>query len=160
MDSAPIPTPTAVDSGSTLTVAVPRSSNLMLAVLGAAVASVVGAAVWGGVTYATGYQIAYVAIAVGFLVGFTVRSLGHGATPPFGVVGGAFSLFGCALGNLLGVVGFLAKETEDSYFATLGNLNVEVAVELMKFTFSPMDLLFYGIAAFCGFKYSMVADQG
>jgi hypothetical protein len=157
MDTVPTPVPPAADPAASLTVPVARPSNLVLGVIGGAAAAVIGAAIWAGITVATEYQIGYMAIGVGFLVGIAVRALGRGSTPPFGIVGGGFSLLGCALGNLLSVVGFLAAETDVDYFTTLGNLNVEVAVELMKLSFSPMDLLFYAIAAYFGFKVSMVS---
>jgi hypothetical protein len=40
------------------------------------------------------------------------------------------------------------------FFEVLGRLDPAVSFELMKATFSPMDLLFYGIAVYEGFKLS------
>ena len=54
--------------------------NLPLGVCGGLLAAVLGAAVWAGVTVATGYQIGWMAVGVGFVVGFTVRLLGKGVT--------------------------------------------------------------------------------
>ena len=50
------------------------------------------------------------AIGVGFLVGIAVKFFGKGKTPIYGIIGAAFALLGCAIGNLLFYSGFIAKE--------------------------------------------------
>jgi hypothetical protein len=94
------------------------------------------------------------AIGVGFLVGWAVKKLGQGIDVPFGVVGAFMSLLGCLLGNYLSAVGFIAMEYDASYFDTLAAFNFEDAIEIMKVAFSPMDILFYAIALYYGYKTS------
>jgi hypothetical protein len=154
MENTPAPVaPAAAEPVATLTQPVPRAANLPLAVVAGVVAAIVGAALWAGLTVLTERQFAYAAIGLGCLVGFGVRLLGKGTTPVFGVIGGVLSLLGCALGNLLSIVGFISKETEVSFFSTLANVDLDIAIEMMKATFEPIDLLFYGLAAYCGFKF-------
>ena len=102
----------------------------------------------------------YMAIAVGFVVGFSVKFAGKGIDKIFGVVGAAGALFGCVLGNFLSQVGFVAQDPEIgiSYFEALNVLlsNMELTVEIMKETFSPIDLLFYGIAIYAGYRSAFV----
>jgi hypothetical protein len=126
--------------------------NILLAVLGGAVAALVGAAIWAAITVVTHYQIGFMAIGVGLLVGLTVRFLGKGITTTFGVVGAVFSLVGCLLGNLFSACGFLAAEKSVSFWEVVGDLNPELIAALMKATFSAIDLLFYGIAVYEGYK--------
>ncbi len=128
--------------------------NLPLGIAGGVVASVAGAAVWAGITFATNYQIGFMAIGIGFLVGFAVRSLGKGVTNAFGVIGAGLSLFGCALGNLLAVTASVAKHYEVPFGSVLSHLNPQIISELMSASFSIMDILFYGIAVYYGFKLS------
>lgn len=123
------------------------------AVFGAA-AAVIAAGVWALVTVATEYQIGWMAIGVGFLVGFAVRIGGKGVQPVYGVIGAGLALFGCLLGNLLSMTYFLALNEEVPYGEALVALNPALAVEIMTLTFDPMDLLFYGLAIFCGYKYA------
>ena len=73
--------------------------NLLIALLAGIAAAVVGTIVWAAITVTTGYQIGYMAIAVGFIVGYAVR-LGNGIDKIFGVLGAALALGGCVLGNL------------------------------------------------------------
>jgi hypothetical protein len=126
--------------------------NLPLGVVAGAVASLAGAGIWAGVTVATDYQIGIMAIGIGFLVGFGVRALGKGITNIFGIIGAAFSLLGCALGNLLAVSAMVAAQEDIPFMSVIGQLNPELVQELMVAFFSPMDLLFYAIALYYGYK--------
>jgi len=130
--------------------------NMPMGILGGALAALVGAAVWAGVTVATKYQIGWMAVGVGFLVGFIVRLLGRGISKPFGYIGGAFALIGCLLGNLFSTCGFIASEEAMPFFGVLSAVLAQpsVIVELLTATFSPIDLLFYGIAVAEGYKFS------
>ena len=130
--------------------------SLLLAVVGGLAASIVAAILWGLITYATNFQIGFMAIGVGFLVGYAVRFFGKGITPPFGIVGALFSLLGCVLGNLF-MVTLLISHHENISFPTVlfAYLSAPlILVEILKETFSFMDLIFYGIAVYEGYKFS------
>lgn len=130
--------------------------NLVLAIVGGLVAAVVAAAIWAAVTVVTEYQIGWMAVGVGFAVGLAVRVLGKGVTPIYGIVGAVLALFACLLGNLLSVCGFAAKESDLSFFEALGFClrDPGLVLDVMKETFDIMDLLFYGIAVYGGYKAS------
>jgi hypothetical protein len=119
-------------------------------------AAAAGAALWAAITVFTGYQIGWMAVGVGFLVGIAVRKFGNGTTMSFGVMGAVLSLAGCLAGNLLAVVGFFAREQAAPFFATLSGMNPSTAVNVLLQTGSPIDLLFYAIAVYEGFKLSIV----
>jgi len=145
------------DSISRLSAGEPRQ-NLPLAIIAGLVSSLVGAAIWAGITVATSYQIGYIAIAIGFMVGFAVRFTGHGYTMPFAIVGAFFALMGCVVGNFLSALGFLSIGLDMSFFTLLKEFDYSLAPELMEESFHPMDLLFYGIALWAGFKYSLYQE--
>jgi hypothetical protein len=126
--------------------------NLIFGVVAGSIACLLGAAVWAGVTVATGYQIGFMAIGVGFLVGFAIRVAGKGITSVFGVLGAILSLLGCALGNLLAVTSIVAQNDGASFLAAVAQLTPELMQRLMVASFSPMDLLFYGIALYEGYR--------
>ncbi len=123
----------------------------VVAGLGAALA---GAAIWAVVTVITGYQIGWMAIGIGFLVGYAVRAAGKGIDQVFGFAGAALALVGCMLGNLLTVCYFVSENEGIPLMELLSQLNVEIITELMTATFSPMDLLFYGFAVYEGYQLS------
>jgi hypothetical protein len=131
-----------------------EEQSLVGGVLAGLAAAVAGAALWAVITVATGYQIGWMAVGVGFLVGFAVRRAGKGLDKSFGVAGALLALVGCLLGNFLTVVHFVAEAQEWGYFFTLTSIDPAAIPELMTITFSPMDLLFYALALYQGYKLS------
>ena len=128
--------------------------NLPFGLAAGIVAAALGAVVWAVITVATGYHIGWVAVGVGFAVGFAMRIAGKGIDKTFGIVGGALALFGCAAGNVLAVCALIAKHENMAFTEVISRLDVGVIERLMEATFSPMDLLFYGIAIYEGYKLS------
>ena len=126
--------------------------NLPLAFVAGLAASLAGAAAWAGVTVLSGYQIGFMAIGIGFLVGFAVRAGGKGISAVYGAIGAVFSLIGCALGNLLAVTAMVAQNEGVGFLALLSQLTPELASQLMVATFSPMDVVFYAIALYYGYR--------
>jgi hypothetical protein len=130
------------------------AQNLGLAMLGGVIGAAAGALLWGGITAATKYQIGFMAIGIGFLTGFGVRYLGKGMDPIFGFVGAALSLAGCLAGNLLATI-FMVSAQEHIPLGTIAaRMSPDLAWTMLVDTFSPMDLLFYGLAVYFGYKYS------
>jgi hypothetical protein len=139
-----------------------RSEQSMpVGVLAGVIAAHIGAAIWAAVTVATGYQIGWMAVGVGILVGFAVRIGGKGIDKMFGLVGAALAFIGCLFGNLFAVCGMVAAQESMAFSEVVGSLNFPLAVQLMSATFSPLDLLFYGIAIYEGYKFSFrqLTDQ-
>ena len=132
-----------------------RQQNLPAGVVAGLAAAIVGAVIWAVITVVTKFQIGYMAVGVGFLVGFAVRFFGRGITTPFAVAGCLLALVGCLLGNLLSMCGFIATEKSVPLLDVLSRLNPELAVRLVTATFDLMDLLFYGIALYAGYQYSV-----
>jgi hypothetical protein len=128
--------------------------NLGLGIVGGVAAAIVGAVIWATITVLSEVQIGWMAVGVGFLVGSAVRLLGKGIDKPFGYAGAAISLFGCLLGNVLTICGFVANKEGVPLSAVLLHINFAAIPEAMAATFQPMDLLFYGIAIYEGYRFS------
>jgi hypothetical protein len=133
-----------------------KLGNLPMAIVFGLLASIISAGLWATITVVTGYQIGYMAIAVGFLVGYTVKFAGRGNQLTFGIIGAVLSLFGCVLGNYFSMVGFSAQELGTGYFSTLLRIPPGLIFDAMTSNFSPMDLVFYGLAVYEGFKFSLL----
>ena len=160
IDSAPAIDPAKAEA---LFAQLVQQQNFPLGVAVGFVTALVGGLAWATVTIATGYQIGWMAVGIGFLVGFAIRSQGKGLTKSFGLAGGGLALFGCLLGNFLAMCGLVAQDAGEPLVATTLAFasHPAAALELMKLTFSPMDLLFYGIAVYEGYKFSFrqIADH-
>ena len=128
--------------------------NLVTGTLAGLVASVVGAGVWAGITIVTEYQIGFMAIGIGLLVGFAVQLTGKGIGQSFGVVAAVMSLAGCMLGNILTITYFVADSEQMAFMDILGQLNVAIVVDMLSATFEAVDVLFYALAVYFGYKYA------
>ncbi len=124
------------------------------AVVGGLAAAVAGAVVWAVVTVTTKFQIGFMAVGVGFLVGWAVQRTGRSGAAILGYLGATLALLGCLLGNLLSAAGFLAQGRDLPLLGVVARVlsHPSVAASLLQATFSPMDLLFYAIAVYEGYK--------
>ncbi len=130
--------------------------SLSLALAGGLAAAVAGAIVWAVIAVATNYQIGWMAVAVGFLVGGAVRTLGRGIDKSFGCLGATMSVFGCLLGKLLSFFVIVASQEGLSPLAVItqiGSRPIVIPAALLA-TFHPMDLLFYALAIYEGYRFS------
>ena len=128
--------------------------NLLAGLAAGAVAALIGAVLWAVITNVTGYQIGFMAIGVGFMVGYAVRIVGKGMDQTFGIGGAVLALLGCAVGNVLAILAIVASQQGMTYSEVWLRVDSSIIVELMTANFSPIDLLFYGIAIYEGYKLS------
>lgn len=128
--------------------------DLVMGTIAGLVASVAGAGAWAAVTIMTEYQIGFMAIGIGLLVGFAVRFTGKGIAKPFGIVAALLSLAGCILGNILTISYFVAASEEIAFMDILSQVNVAIIVDMLRTTFEAMDVLFYALAGYFGYKYA------
>lgn len=131
--------------------------NLLMGLIGGGVAMLVSAIVWGAITYFTEYQIGWMAIGVGFLVGIAVKFFGRGKSVIFGISSAVLALVGCILGNLIFYSGVIAREESASFLQVffLLLLSPAAAIEVFAIAFGFMDVLFYGLAAYAGFSTAL-----
>ena len=136
-----------------------NDQNFLKAISTGIIAALVGAVIWAAVTYITNYQIGFMAIGIGFLVGITIKKIGNSTAIHFGLAGAVLSLFGCLSGNLFTSVIYIANIESISIFNVFSQLDFSMITGIMVDTFSPMDLLFYGLAVYYGFKYSIAPEE-
>ena len=128
--------------------------NLLMGAVGGVLAAILSAFTWALVTVITDYQIGYMAAAVGYMVGVAIRIMGKGLDSIFGYVGAILSFFGCLLGNFLSIVHHIAKASEATHMEVLVAMDYTIIPGIMLEEGSPIDLLFYGIAVYEGYKFS------
>lgn len=133
--------------------------NFPLGIVGGILASIFCIFAWALITVLTKYQITYMAIGVGFAVGFSIQKLGKGITPIYGVIGALLSLFTCFIGNIISSVCLIADELNYSYTDMFMSLDADTIVIIIKETFQFMDVVFYGIAIYTGYICSIKSDH-
>ena len=137
-----------------LTQTLHEEQNLLMGALTGFFAAMVGAGIWATVTVVTEYQIGWMAVGIGFFVGFAVRFAGKGIAPVFGAVSAVMALVGCAVGNLMTFTYFIAMSEGLTFMDVVTQLDFAIAFDILSSTFEVMDVLFYGLAAYFGYKYA------
>lgn len=127
--------------------------NLPKGIVCAVIASLVGAAAWGLISVSTGFQIGYMAIGLGFLVGYAMRQ-GKGIRPIFGIIGAVLALIGCVLGDYLSIIGFIAQQYDMAYSDVFFSMDFADIFPLLIENLASMTILFYGFAVYEGYKFS------
>jgi hypothetical protein len=135
------------------------AGNLPTGFMAGLLAAAVGAGLWAVITLVTNYQIGWMAVGVGALVGVAVRMAGKGTTKVFGITGAVLALAGCLVGNLLTGSVVLARQWDMSLMLFLSRLTPDLVVDLMKAMFDPIDLLFYALAVWTGYRFSIVSSD-
>jgi hypothetical protein len=126
--------------------------KLLLAGFAGLAAAIIGAIIWAVVTVTTKYQIGWMALGVGALVGFALR-IGNGGKA-FGVLGAFLALFGCILGNYLSLIAFASGGEQVAFVAMLNNADPAKVISAMWDDFISGSFLFYAMAAYEGYKFS------
>lgn len=128
--------------------------NLPLGIVAGLAAALVGAAIWTAFSYFTGYELGLVVIAIGAIIGYAIRTVGHGVDPVFGVVGAGCAAVSWAIGTVLSQVAFLAQQAGRPFFEALNLLGVDRSIQFAIDNIQGMDFLFLAIALWEGWKFS------
>jgi 1,4-dihydroxy-2-naphthoate octaprenyltransferase len=131
-----------------------NKQNLPLALIAGIIAMFISAIAWAVVTVITNYQIGWMAIGVGFLVGLAVR-LGNGTNNLYRYLGAGLALLGCILGNFFTFVGVFGNTLSISPIEALKLINYADVPSVMVDMASPIDFLFYAFAIFQAYKISV-----
>lgn len=128
------------------------AKSLPLAILGAALAAIIGGVIWGMITVLTNYEIGFVAVGVGFLAGLAVTKLSGGKKGiQLQIIAVVASLMGILIGKYIffvhSVSEALAKELGQeialSYFSPLG---IAVFFSGLRHVFGAFDILWVILA--------------
>jgi phosphate/sulfate permease len=133
-----------------------EKQNIYKGIIGGSVAAIVGAVFWAFIATIIGYQVGWMAIVVGFLVGYGVKVMGKGIDKVFGVIGAIWALAGCFGGNIFTVAYSLSSRHGIPILSVISQMKFQVLLDIIEKTFSPMDLVFYGLAVYEGFRYSII----
>ena len=126
------------------------------------IAAILGGILWGVITYLTNYQIGYIAVAIGYMVGYAVRTYGKGIDAVFSYIGAGLALLGCFFGKMLTIILLLSKTGDYNIDFVTGLtmfFNPEFISMVITRGFEFMDLLFYAIAGYEGFRFARIVVE-
>jgi hypothetical protein len=135
------------------------TQRVLLGTLGAIAGALLGAVAWGGISAATHFQIGYMAVGVGFLAGYGMRTLGGGRDRVDGVIAAVVAVLGCVLGNVLSAVIDFAPH-DDAHRSVVDLtmvvlLHPKVAWFMLSENFNIMDVVFYVLAILAGYRTAL-----
>ncbi len=133
-----------------------EESNFMLAALCGILTALALVAMWAYITYFVNFQVGWMAVAVGYIIGYVIRIIGKGTTLGFGVLGAALSLLTCIAGNLFFIIICLSNDEHIPVLEVLKTIDFSSLISFYVQTFHAVDLMFYGIALYEGFKLSII----
>lgn len=130
------------------------TQRLAPAIVAGAVAAVIGAAIWAAISVFAKQEIGWIAIGLGFVVGMAVRFAGNGFEVRYAVIGAFLSLAGVVLGKFLALCGAFAQMSGVPFSDIVQNFPYQELPAIMRESFQVIDLLFYALAVWCGWKYA------
>jgi len=136
-----------------------QQSSFGMAIAAGVGAAIVGAVLWAAITVISGWKLGVVAIAIGYIVGQAIRTAGKGNDQKFAILGAVCALFGCVLGDVLGDLAAVATMQgvgTERLLALLGTQGIDLIGRIVVKSFDAMDLVFYAIAVYEGFRFSVV----
>lgn len=128
--------------------------KLLLGGFAGLAAAIIGAIIWAVVTVTTKYQIGFMALGVGALVGFAMR-IGNGGKS-FSILAALLALFGCILGNYFSLLGFASTEQHVGFFTMMHDVDPAKVLSAMWEDLMSMSIVFYALAAYEAYKFSTV----
>lgn len=129
--------------------------NLAAGVAAGLAAVLLAILLWSALTMATGHNLVFAALGVGFMVGGAVRVGGNGGGAIFGAVGATLSLLGCAMGDVMAACAYTAHLENLPLAEVVEQLNPSLVGEILVAGARPLDLFLFAVAAYEGYKLSM-----
>lgn len=83
-----------------------------------------------------------------------MRTMGKGIDSIFGYVGAILALFGCLLGDFLGLIHYIAQAADTSYTQMLATIDYSLVPELIWQTGDFKTLIFYALAIYEGYHFA------
>lgn len=133
---------------------VQSAQRLRPAIIASIFAAVGGALLWVAVTLWSGYQISWMAVGVGWIVGVAVRYAGYGVHWHFGLVSVLGTVLGCVLGNILIAVTLMSGASLQVAANLVPHLAVADVALAISESFHRTDIAFYVGALYAGWYYA------
>ena len=120
--------------------------NFAAAVIVGAVATLLAATIYGVTTAIWSFSSGFAAAGIGIAVGISMQYLGRGIEMKFAVAASAYTIAGCALGNVFRVVMNLARANAISPLDVFRNNELSVLIGRSVSYVSFIDLVFWFVA--------------
>jgi len=117
-------------------------------------AAALGTALWAIIRALLDFRADWMAVGVGVLVAYAVRTFGNGMERRFGVLGAALALVGCFTGDLLTAWIIFGSESAIPFVEPLRKVAQARSARLLRETFDLGHAVVYAVAAYEGYRHS------
>jgi hypothetical protein len=124
-----------------------RKQNPGGAAIAGALAMIAALGLWAAASALSHRQLGFMSVAVGLMVGVSIRRVGRGIDPRFGLLGAALALLGCLIGTLLACCSPIAAENDIPSFTVLSLLDPANVKNVLSQGISPTEWVLFGITA-------------
>ena len=119
--------------------------NMVMGIIGASFAGLIVLALWTVLVKFTGYKLGWMAIVHGIAIGYSVKFLGKGISPVFGILAGIATFIAWLAGNLLTACIMFSRMKNISFLGILSNMDISTSFYFLRAVLGPIDFL-VGIA--------------
>jgi len=134
--------------------------NLVLGIAGGLGAMIVGIGFWTGAMLLTSNKLDFMALGVGLLIGYSIRTIGKGVEPSFGVIGAVLGFLSSIVGNILTACIIFAHGKNISLISVILQLNPNTALYFLKAVVGPFDVIFCIGAVLLGYYFAFKHLKG
>jgi len=131
-----------------------QKQNIPLGICAGVACGIICAITWAAITVSTGWQIGYLAWAIGGAIGLAMWVSGRGMESTYGTYAAIIALCAIVLGNLLVLPIYVAHTNDVGYLQAIDVLSFEDVKEYLIGGFNIIDLVFYSIAALAAYRLS------
>jgi len=131
-----------------------KSISVLYSVVAGILASFVAAIVFALYPFLFGIQLEFLAIGVGFIVGFAISKFSRRKNHILGIIGAVLSLVSCVMGDVLSAVAIYSYQNNAPFFEIIASLNFSTITNILFQIVGIENILFYLIAMLIGYALS------
>ena len=131
-----------------------KSISILFSVVAGVLASCIATVVYALYPFLFGIQLEFLAIGVGFIVGFAISKFSKRKNHILGIIGAALSLLSCVMGDVLSAIAIYSYQNNAPFFEIIANLNFSTIAEILFQIVGVENILFYLMAMTIGYVIS------
>ena len=131
-----------------------KSISVLFSIVAGVLASFVASIVYALYPFLFGIQLEFLAIGVGFIVGFTISKFSGRKSWVLGIFGAILSLASCILGDVLSAIAIYSYQNNAPFFEIITSLNFSKITNILFQIIGMENILFYLMAMLIGYGFS------
>lgn len=132
-----------------------KSVKILSGVVAGILAAFIATIIYALYPFLFGIQLSFLAIGVGFIVGFAISKFSGGKSHILGIVGASLSLASCVMGDVLSTIAIYSYQNNAPFFEILATINFSTITSILPQIVGIENVLFYLLAMLIGYALSI-----